>query len=126
MSATHSWFTAVNSIDSARLAALPAQSLDSSQGTFEKTCFQAAPSQLAFQGCHLGFQFADLLRLRVVCRCRMAFAGGVAIGQQTLGFSLPQVQRATTDTQFFSQLGDVLAMFHPLDGIPLESHRVPI
>jgi hypothetical protein len=56
----------------------------------------------------------------------MALSRGVPIRQQTLGFSLPQVQRATTDTQFFSQLGDVLAMFHPLYGIPLESHRVPI
>src|SRR3974377_986950 len=111
---------------SARLVARLAYPLDSSQGTFEKTRFQAAPSQFSFQTRDLGLQFPDSLRLRILRRCRIPVPRCVSIGCVPFASALPQVQRPPTHAQFLGQLADILAMLHPLYGIPLKSHGVPI
>lgn len=77
-----------------------AQPLDSSQGTFEKTGFQAAPAQLSLQAGDLRLQLPDAPGLRIVQGGRMPVPGGVAIGQQPFAFPLPQIERSSTDAQF--------------------------
>jgi hypothetical protein len=54
----------------------------------------------------------------------MASPGGRSVGRQALTFSLPQIQRTAAHPEFVGQLADVLAMFHPLDGIPLKANWV--